>query len=106
MNWTTAHQIAGEICDLLHAAGVPTTAKQHEQMAMIIQKRDGHTFNDHRQEWKPETAEVISAEELKALRGLQSKSFEWFEQATYGPNDSVKARHKLWEYVAKMKAGK
>ena len=54
MDWTTAYHLAGEICDLLGH----TTAKQHEQIAMLLQKRHGQKFNARHQEWNTATTDA------------------------------------------------
>jgi len=48
MNWDTAWQLAGEICEIIGN----TTARQQEQIAALLQKRDRQTFNTIRQEWQ------------------------------------------------------
>jgi hypothetical protein len=54
MDWTTAWQLAGEICDLLAESGINTTARQHEQIANLLQTRNGQRFNSYSQIWTPD----------------------------------------------------
>lgn len=62
MNWTTVWQLAGEICDLLFAEGIVTTAHKQEQIASLLFDRQGMTFISHTQEWRraPADAQQVS----------------------------------------------
>lgn len=51
MDWTTAWQLAGEVCDLLAEDEIETTARQHERIANKLQSRAGQKFVSHSQQW-------------------------------------------------------
>lgn len=53
MEWSTAWQLAGEVCDLLHEDEIETTARQHERIANLLSTRDGNRFDTHNQLWTP-----------------------------------------------------
>lgn len=48
IDWVTAHQLAGEIADIIG----PITARQHERVASLLQERSGLIFSDHFQVWR------------------------------------------------------
>lgn len=51
MDWTTAWQLASEVCDLLAEDDIDTTARQHERIANKLQSRAGYRFSSHTQTW-------------------------------------------------------
>lgn len=68
MDWTTAWEIAGEICDLVGNI----TVQQQEQIANILQKHDNQKFDHINQKWVVKQREAYGLD--KALQEAHERN--------------------------------